>query len=80
MTKSVDNSEIAKPNESTEVEHSVKNGEKAQSEDLWNGYYISTIFCASHIVIFPVTMVLVLYFVQGDPAASEFGDEPRLKE
>ena len=77
-TKSTETADPAKMKSGSQTE-SQKPG-KPQGEDMWNGFYISTIFCAAHAVVFPVTMLLVLLCVQGDPAATQLGDEARLTE
>ena len=45
--------------------------------DMWKGFYISTIFCAVHAIVFPITLLLAL-LVPNDPAALQIGDEAQL--
>ena len=52
----------------------------SHSEHMWRGFYVSTIFCSANVIIFPLSLLLVLYFVSGDPSASKLGDEDRLTE
>ena len=43
---------------------------------MWNGWYVSTLFCAASLILFPVVLVLATLFVKTDPAALELNGEP----
>jgi hypothetical protein len=42
----------------------------------WNGWYISTIFCAASIIGYPLVVVLIWQFIKLDPLAVEIDGEP----
>lgn len=43
---------------------------------MWNGWHVSTLFCAASAVAFPIALGLTMYFVKTDPAALELNGEP----
>ena len=42
----------------------------------WNGWYVSTLYCAVSLTAFPIVLGFLLLFVKTDPAAFELGGEP----
>lgn len=65
---------------SGEDETAAPDGKAEDSETgaaaMWNGWYVSSIFCFASLGLFPPVLGLLLLFVHTDPAAVELGGEP----